>query len=181
MWALEAPTLDTLRALGGPGGRGLCPRAISPRMLPRDGLGAQRGSHNLRFGQSLSAQEPTLRNNCYPLKTNRSAKAPTDVSRQHQDSPRFVMCSNIAITHCPHLNLQARSPTRQKMRPAGREEAEEGARGQERGGAPLVLGPSLAPGQPWPTRQGLEGVRWVTPAGGQMVVFGWVLNDIFAE
>lgn len=93
------------------------------------------------------------------------------------------MCSNTVITHSPCPNLQAGSPTRPKSEIETRRPRRE-ARGQGRGGAPLVLLVALAPGDPrlLPTpKQAAEEVRCLMPAGGQMIVFGWVLADVFAE
>ena len=65
---------------------------------------------------------------------------------------------------------------RARPRPAGPEETEEGQEAR-RGAAPA----SGDPNHPTPPKQAAEEVRWLMPAGGQMIVFGWVLADVFAE
>lgn len=68
----------------------------------------------------------------------RSERPLIDVTWQNQDSPQFIVCSNTAIIHSPCPNLQAGSPTRPKGETETRRPRGE-AKGQERGGAPLVL------------------------------------------
>lgn len=76
----------------------------------------------------------------------------------------------------PHLQ------TDQVPHPDKRQAPQDDRRGRRWGERPgegrCPCGP---PARRRPIRRALEGLRRLAPAGDQMIVFGWVLGDIFAE
>lgn len=143
LWAQPGP-------LRGPGDPRPPWPAASPRMVPRAGRQAQRGSHDLRFGQSQGPQESPrrLRNNCDPFKTKHGTRASTEVSQQSPGRPHVTVRSRTATTRCPPLNQVPHAKPPRDPQAEKRDSRGEGA---------VVL--QLGPGPPGGRRKGRGGWR----------------------